>query len=237
MRLAVRSQGSGDRDALLIHGFNCDSGDWWEVAPRLVDAGYRVISVDLRGHGRSARDVDYSLAAYAGDLMETVSRPPSVAIGHSLGACVLAEAARELRPAKSILLDPPWSPIDDATAAELFPDLSAIPLMSDEELRRVLRSDFPRWSDRAIEADIRSWRRWDPATGEAILSTVRNSMPRSRPDSPGLVVVAEDSIVCRPAEQVRALELGYEVRVATGLSHSLFRDDLDGFWRTLDGWV
>jgi len=237
VRLHRRITGDGERDALLIHGFNCDSGDWWEVAPVLVSRGYRVVAVDLRGHGRSPRSNSYALADYVADVVETVQRRPALAIGHSLGGSVLAGGAERLRPERAIYLDPPWSPLDDDTTAKLFPDLAAIPGMSDAELSATLRRDFPRWSDHAIEVDVDSWRRWDPATGDEIVATLRGSGPMSVAVVPSLVVAADPSVVCLPDEQRRLRGLDYAVRVAPGLTHSLFRDDLATFLRTLDGWL
>lgn len=237
MKLHAQITGEGARDALLIHGFNCDSGDWWEVAPALERRGYRVNAIDLRGHGRSARADDYSLQRYADDLLETITCRPAVAIGHSLGACVLERVADQLRPERAIYLDPPWSPIDETTAAQLFPDLNKIPHLTDDELREVLRRDFPRWNVRAIEADIASWRRWDPATGDAILDTLRDSMPNRPTVAPSLLIVADPSIVCLKPEQDRARQLGFTVRSGGGLSHSLFRDSLPTFLDLLDGWL
>lgn len=237
MKLHTQTTGDGTRDALLIHGFNCDSSDWWEFTPALERRGYRVTTIDLRGHGRSARADDYSLQKYADDVLETVTSRPAVAIGHSLGACVLERIADQLRPERAIYLDPPWSPIDETTAAELFPDLKTIPHLTDDELREVLRREFPRWNARAIAADIASWRRWDPATGDAILDTLQDSMPNRPTFVPSLLVVADPSIVCLPREQELARQLGFTVRAATGLSHSLFRDSMQTLLRVLDGWL
>lgn len=236
MRLYHRVSGSSERDAVLIHGFNCDAGDWWEVAPVLEAQGYRVIALDLRGHGLSRRADSYTLDAYAQDVVDTIERRPALAIGHSLGACVLGRVADRLRPERAIYLDPPWSPLDDATTAALFPDLTRVPGMSDAELGSTLRRDFPRWSDRAIQADIESWRRWDPATGDVIIQTLAGSMPSTPAIVPSLVVAADPSIVCRQDAQRGAERLGYSVRTARGLSHSLFRDDLRQFFATIDGW-
>lgn len=39
--------------ALLIHGVTSSSRSWWRLAPELVRRGFRVLAVDLRGHGAS----------------------------------------------------------------------------------------------------------------------------------------------------------------------------------------
>ena len=42
------------RPVVLIHGLTSDLHDWnWRV-PFLLDLGYRIITPDLRGHGRSS---------------------------------------------------------------------------------------------------------------------------------------------------------------------------------------
>jgi pimeloyl-ACP methyl ester carboxylesterase len=59
--------------ALLIHGVTSSSRTWWRVAPELVRGGYRVLAVDLRGHGASPRaGDDLVLGDLTGDVLETL---------------------------------------------------------------------------------------------------------------------------------------------------------------------
>lgn len=55
MKLNTREWGTGDRLALLVHGIMSDHRSWRSVGPALAGRGYRVIAVDLRGHGASPR--------------------------------------------------------------------------------------------------------------------------------------------------------------------------------------
>ena len=55
MKLHTREWGAGHRVAVLLHGTMADSRAWWQVGPALAGRGYRVIAVDLPGHGRSPR--------------------------------------------------------------------------------------------------------------------------------------------------------------------------------------
>ena len=74
---------------VLLHGGGQTRHSWdgtWKV---LVDAGWRALSVDLRGHGESdwAPDGDYSLDGFAGDVTKLcagLDQPP-VLVGASLG--------------------------------------------------------------------------------------------------------------------------------------------------------
>ena len=54
-RIYYRTFGSG-APVILLHG-GLASGDYWcNQVPALVQAGYRAILIDSRGHGRSSRD-------------------------------------------------------------------------------------------------------------------------------------------------------------------------------------
>jgi pimeloyl-ACP methyl ester carboxylesterase len=83
---------------LLVHGWACDSHDWMWQFPALLEA-YRVIAVDLRGHGQSTVTAGgYTPHQFAADLavlLDAVDAGPVVAVGHSLGAIVVNTLAVE----------------------------------------------------------------------------------------------------------------------------------------------
>ncbi|MFE7645613.1 alpha/beta fold hydrolase [Streptomyces phaeoluteigriseus] len=107
MRLHTQEWGTGDRLAVLVHGIMTDHRTWHELAPVLTGRGYRVLAVDLRGHGASGRGA-YAPALFAEDLLETLPRHPELALGHSLGALALALAVEELAPARAVYSEPAW---------------------------------------------------------------------------------------------------------------------------------
>jgi pimeloyl-ACP methyl ester carboxylesterase len=83
---------------VLAHGGGQTRHSWASTAERLAERGFLTISLDLRGHGDSAWDVDgdYGTERYAEDLIDvaaTLPRPPAL-IGASLGgiAGMVAEA-------------------------------------------------------------------------------------------------------------------------------------------------
>jgi len=83
---------NADRCALplvMVHGVGSSSHTWDPVAVRLAAAGVRVVTVDLPGHGRSAKGRgDYSLGALActlRDLLDHLDIPACILVGHSLG--------------------------------------------------------------------------------------------------------------------------------------------------------
>ncbi|MDO9063178.1 MAG: alpha/beta fold hydrolase, partial [Microbacterium sp.] len=92
MRLAHHDSASGDRTAVLIHGMMSDHRAWHRVEAELADEGFRVVTVDLAGHGASPRARRYSPRRWAEDVIETLDEvldsAPDLIVGHSLGALV-----------------------------------------------------------------------------------------------------------------------------------------------------
>lgn len=82
---------------LLLHGGGQTRHAWGNTARVLAQAGWRAVSMDLRGHGDSgwAANGDYSFTAFAADCIsvcDQLGRPP-VLVGASLGgvSAILAE--------------------------------------------------------------------------------------------------------------------------------------------------
>ena len=91
--------GSGS-PVILLHGGLGHSGNWGYQVPALVQSGYRAVTIDSRGHGRSTRDDQpYSYELMASDVlavMDTLQIEKAGFIGWSDGACtalVLASKA------------------------------------------------------------------------------------------------------------------------------------------------
>jgi pimeloyl-ACP methyl ester carboxylesterase len=109
-RLSWGSSGA-PRRALLIHGLGSNGALMWRFGTALADAGWRASAVDLRGHGTAPRALDYTIPAYAADVVDV--RPDDggswdLVIGHSLGgaASALAAADDPSWTARLVLVDP-----------------------------------------------------------------------------------------------------------------------------------
>ena len=111
--LHVERVGRAGTAVVLLHGFGSCSFLWRAVAPRLADAGYTALAIDLMGHGESDRPIDasYGLAAQA-EYVEralTALRLGQVAVvGQDMGALValLLSSQRPERAFKLVLLEP-----------------------------------------------------------------------------------------------------------------------------------
>jgi pimeloyl-ACP methyl ester carboxylesterase len=92
LALSVRDHAGGEPAILALHGL-ASNARWWDlVADQLVPA-YRVIAVDLPGHGQSDRPDDgYDFDTVSADLeglLAALRHPePLVVVGHSWGATV-----------------------------------------------------------------------------------------------------------------------------------------------------
>ena len=86
---------------ICIHGLTRNSLDFDELAPLLASLGRRVLAVDVRGRGHSARDpnpANYTPAVYAADvaaLMHALGIARAVFIGTSMGGLITMTLAAQ----------------------------------------------------------------------------------------------------------------------------------------------
>ena len=77
---------------ILLHGGLANSDYWGNQVPALAAAGYRVILIDSRGHGRSSRDErPYTYELMASDVvavMDALKVPRAAVVGWSDGAII-----------------------------------------------------------------------------------------------------------------------------------------------------
>ncbi|MBI1210862.1 MAG: alpha/beta fold hydrolase [Alphaproteobacteria bacterium] len=108
--IAYEDQGEGDA-VVLVHGFAASVKENWERSgwiSMLVRARRRVVALDLRGHGQSAKFYEpeaYSFDVFASDVVTLVEhlqlKKPDL-IGFSLGARVVLQCLLS-RPEKFLL--------------------------------------------------------------------------------------------------------------------------------------
>ena len=106
---------------VCLHGLTRNARDFEDLAPRIAAMGRRVIAVDVRGRGRSARDpqpLNYHPGTYAMDvvaLLDTTRIDKAVFVGTSMGGIITMVLA-SIRPeaiAGAVLNDvgPELSPV------------------------------------------------------------------------------------------------------------------------------
>ncbi|MFC9974111.1 alpha/beta fold hydrolase [Spirillospora sp. NPDC127200] len=229
MKLKVHHWGTGDRLAVLVHGGMASAGTWHRVAPLLAERGYRVLAPDLRGHGESAHTATYSPAEIAADLVESLPAGAELALGHSLGGLALSLAVADLRPARAVYSDPAWKLRGNPAADAVLSFARRAGHLSAADIRQM----NPRWAESDVRAELAGFAVFD---AEGLAVPAEDHVPE-RPVVPSLVQAADPSWLLPPGLQEDLRARGFEVRVVPGTGHCIHRDDLDGFMKSLDGWI
>ena len=175
-RISFRTHGTGPRVIVLTHGLLMDSRMYTHVAPMLADAGHRVITVDMLGHGGSDQPHDmtsYSMPQFGRDviaLLDHLEVPQAVIGGTSLGANVALEVA-VAAPARvrALVLEMPVLENALPAAAAAFVPLALALRISQRTMRLVasLTRRIPR-THYLVDVMIDFVRR-DPAASLAVL--------------------------------------------------------------------
>ena len=96
----VRDSGGDGPPVLLLHGWIFQSDlNWYRTYEPLIAAGYRVLAIDHRGHGRGLRaEQPFRLSECAADAAAVVDRlgcGPVTAIGYSMGGAIAQLMGRD----------------------------------------------------------------------------------------------------------------------------------------------
>ncbi len=112
IEIYYEDHGAG-QPVVLIHGYPLSGRGWDKQVPALLQAGYRVITYDRRGFGKSSQPAaGYDYDTFAADLsmlLEDLDLHETVLVGHSMGT---GEVTRYLgsygpaRVAKGVLVSP-----------------------------------------------------------------------------------------------------------------------------------
>ena len=134
-KIAYDDAGAGV-PVILVPGMGVLRSEYRLLAPQLISAGFRVITMDLRGHGESdARWNAYSIEEMGTDilaLIRHIDAGPAVVVGHSfsagsavwaaveapdlvrglvmLGPVVRGEVGAAMRTLMTVLFARPWGP-------------------------------------------------------------------------------------------------------------------------------
>lgn len=97
VELYYEDHGTGQA-VVLVHGYPLDGSSWERQTRELLAAGYRVITYDRRGFGKSSKvEVGYDYDTFAGDLdavLTALDLTDVILVGFSMGTGELARYAK-----------------------------------------------------------------------------------------------------------------------------------------------
>jgi pimeloyl-ACP methyl ester carboxylesterase len=155
LKIGYDATGNGEPAVLFIHGF-FGNGGYFSSQVTHLSKGRRVLTVDLRGHGRSEAPEVVTVSDFAADVIavcDAAALKSVVLCGHSMGAVVALQVA-EARPELVrgiVMLD----------GAILFPEPvrrhgleTLVPALGTEDWLEALRGYFGRTLDAADPPEV-----------------------------------------------------------------------------------
>lgn len=237
-----RSEGKGSTALVFVHCWACDRHFWDEQAPRFA-ARYRVVTLDLAGHGQSGKGRgDWTMRAFGEDVAAVVRHlglKRAVLIGHSMGGPVILEAARLVRDRVVGLI-----PVDTLLDVD-----EKLPPEKAEAFLAEFRSDFKGTASRFL----REWM-FVPATPPALVEAIVGAATAMSPeigvatlrnawtyDAPAALREVKTPIVAINADKfptrldsARRYAPQFDALIMTGVGHYLMREDPERFGALLD---
>jgi pimeloyl-ACP methyl ester carboxylesterase len=100
VRINFHTEGEGEPALIFVHGWSCNKS-YWDNQVKEFSSKYKVVTIDLAGHGESGVDrKNYTMGLFGEDIAAVVNElglNKIILIGHSMGGVVVIEAARILR--------------------------------------------------------------------------------------------------------------------------------------------
>jgi pimeloyl-ACP methyl ester carboxylesterase len=244
--LSINSSTSGTASATLVfvHGWTCDSSSWAAQVPAFAKK-YRVITLDLPGHGRSAspKDGKFSMDLFARAVEAVRAEAKSeriVLIGHSMGAPVIRQYARlyPQRVAGLVAVDGPLDMRGFPPAEFRQPP----PMVGAEGLKAregMIRGMFTPQTPEALKKQILSMMLGAPeATANGAMATIFDPSIKSSDviKAPALSIVAGTAQLPN-AQTTKEVFPNHESAQIAGTGHFLMMEKPDEFNRLVTAFL
>jgi 3-oxoadipate enol-lactonase len=144
----LRDSGGDGPPLMLLHGWMVSADLNWHAAyAPLAQAGYRVLAIDHRGHGRGLRtNLPFRLTDCATDAVATVRElglAPATFVGYSMGGLIAQLVARDHRDAVAgIVLSATSQHFQDPETARLWRLMGGLRLLLAVAPRSAWRAGF-----------------------------------------------------------------------------------------------
>lgn len=245
LKIHSSARGRGNAAVVFVHGWTCDSSSWAAQVPVFAKK-YRVLTLDLPGHGQSAAPADgrFSMDLFA-QAVEAVRAEAKVdkivLVGHSMGAPVIRQYAR-LYPQHVAALVAVDGPLDMRTFAGPASGQPLPPVTGPDGLKTretMIRSMFTPQTPPALQQQILAMMLHAPeATAGGAMAAMFD--PAIRKDDvapmPALAIYAGTS---RPpnVDEVRKVLPKFEETQVAGTGHFVMMEKPEEFNRLLSAFL
>ncbi len=235
--------GEGALALVFVHGWSCDRS-YWRGQLEPFSRRYKVVAIDLAGHGASGTGrKNYTIESFGADVATVVNKlnlQHVILIGHSMGGDVIADAARQL----------PRDRVEGLVMVETYKELGAghtpeqveafvAKFRTDfkDSVHRFVRGMFSPNADTALV----EWVANDMASAPPpiALSALESSFNYSREITKTLLeiklpvtAINSDSA---PTDTASMQRYGVQVVIMHGLGHFLMMEDPKQFNDVLEG--
>ena len=243
LKIHSSSAGNGKTTLVFVHGWTCDSSSWAGQVPALAKK-YRVLTLDLPGHGQSdaPKDGKFSMDLFA-RAVEAVRAESGadkiVLVGHSMGAPVIRQYAR-LYPQRVTALVAVDGPLD----MRQFPaEFKPPPLAGPEGLKAregMVRSMFTPQTSPDVQQRVLSMMLKAPeATAIGAMGSMMDPALRKADVAPmpALAIWAGTNQQMPNVDEARKTLPKFEQTKVEGTGHFLMMERPDEFNRLLSAFV
>jgi sigma-B regulation protein RsbQ len=241
--LAIKSTstGNGKTTLVFIHGWTCDSSSWAAQVPAFAKK-YRVITLDLPGHGKSGspKDGKFSMDLFARAVeavREEAQADKVVLVGHSMGAPVIRQYAR-LYPKHVAALVAVDGPLDLRGFAPLEAGQGPPPMTGPEGLKareKMIRGMFTPQTPPALQEQIlKMMLGTSEATAAGAMASIFDPALRKADVSPAPAFAIYAGTAQLPdASKTKEVLPNYEATQIAGTGHFVMMEKPDEFNRLL----
>jgi pimeloyl-ACP methyl ester carboxylesterase len=226
------------RTVVLCHGITSSAATMWRLGRDLAAEGWRVIALDMPGHGQSdlspAYDID-TVANIVGDVIQSLGLAEIALIGHSWGGATTLALLSGTHPARTaiqqaVLVDPLVRQ-EAAVAPSWLPQFSRGIGQPPSETLPMLREVNPDWHpcDYHWKAQALVECRYEQVAGLFLIPEDWTLVPRiARVQVPVLILLAEPEYTIVPPDVQQALRAAapptlVQMQLIPGTNHNMLR--------------
>ncbi len=229
-------RGQGDKTLVLVHGWNCDRL-YWQLQLDFLAENFRVVSIDLAGHGDSGTNrAAWSIAGFGSDVVAVVEKLDLrnvTLVGHSMGGPVVLDAANKLgsRVERVIGVDTLRNPDTSMPAAQVTAVLDNMETDYAATVQSIVATFFVADTHARIrDFVVRDMSSSEPAVGIGALLALNayDPMPALASLEVPLVLINSD-YQPTDSELLNSQVKDFRLQEMTGVGHFVMLEDPDGF--------